>query len=753
MRYLISLTHLFRLLAVAFCTIAYNEASAQQNRAYLPTHDEVLQRYSRANATDSAVKNTVFKATVYPVWKPDGKGFLYRNILNKDSLAEYVYIDAENKTRGSAFSNAKMATALSAVSGTPVTADRLLLYDVSWLPDGKAIRFRYRSNYYEANLNTYTVKKSGQSSEQPQRRNRRAAWNALSPDGKWTAFIQDYNVYVRPANGGEPVKLSTTGTKQNPFAEWRWSPSGSFLIGFRSEPHEVKSVYYILTSLPNTTRGELRSQPYAQPGDELTKYEIHTFNLAQLKGQPVQDDNNYLEVPYLHWEKDGRHFIYEKAERGHQRYRILEADAQTGATRTLIDEKTKTFIYEQRIYMKHLPATDEIIWSSEKDGWRHLYLVDTKAGKIKNPITMGNWVVRGIDSVDEVKREVWFTASGCNNGEDPYHIHNYRIGFNGKNLVDLTPKQANHQVVFSKANRFYTDTYSTINTAPVIELHCAADGAKLMDLEQADISKLVATGIKLPEIFVAKARDGVTDCWGILCRPSNFDVQKKYPVIEYIYAGPHDSFVPKSFRAWSEMQSIAELGFMVVMLDGMGTANRSKAFHDVCWKNIADSGFPDRILWMKALAQKYPYVDTDRVGIFGTSAGGQSSTGALLFHPEFYDCAVSACGCHDNRVDKKWWNEQWMGYPVGPHYAEQSNVTNAHKLKGNLLLIVGEADTNVPPESTYRVVDALIKANKDFDLLTVPGMGHSDGGPYGRRKLRDFFVKHLMMVDPPERNR
>jgi dipeptidyl aminopeptidase/acylaminoacyl peptidase len=271
-------------------------------------------------------------------------------------------------------------------------------------------------------------------------------------------------------------------------------------------------------------------------------------------------------------------------------------------------------------------------------------------------------------------------------------------------------------------------------------------------LEEADLSQYKRSGVNPPEVFVAKGRDGKTDIWGIVSKPSDMDPTKKYPVLENIYAGPHDSFVPKNFTPYSEMQSLAELGFIVVMIDGMGTANRSKAFHDVCWKNIADAGFPDRILWIKALAQKYSFVDAERVGLYGTSAGGQSTLGALLFHPEFYKAGVSACGCHDNRVDKQWWNEQWMGYPVGKHYDEQSNVTNAAKLQGDLLLIVGEADTNVPPESTYRVVNALIKAQKSFEFLSVPGMGHSDGGVYGRMRKRDFFVKHLIGVEPPARN-
>ncbi|RYG23295.1 MAG: S9 family peptidase, partial [Chitinophagaceae bacterium] len=307
-------------------------------------------------------------------------------------------------------------------------------------------------------------------------------------------------------------------------------------------------------------------------------------------------------------------------------------------------------------------------------------------------------------------------------------------------------------ISYSPDKKYYLDTYSQINVPPVVELRNTDDGKKIAVVETADISAYTAAGFRLAEPFHAKGRDGVTDIWGVVFRPTKFDVNKSYPVIENIYAGPQDAFVPKSFMTGGEMQSLAELGFIVVQIDGMGTFNRSKSFHDVCWKNLADAGFADRILWIKALAAKYPYVNAAKVGLYGTSAGGQNSLGGLLFHPEFYKAAVSACGCHDNRVDKQWWNEQWMGYPVGKHYEEQSNVTNAAKLQGDLLLIVGEADTNVPPESTYRVADALIKAGKEFSFLAIPGMGHSDGGVYGRSKKRDFFVKSLLGVDPPHRN-
>ena len=477
-------------------------------------------------------------------------------------------------------------------------------------------------------------------------------------------------------------------------------------------------------------------------------FTLETKTAVKINAEPL----DFLNPSPQRWRAgDGRFFTYEITDRGHQRYRIIEVDAVTNTTRTVLDEKTNTFIYQQRSYIKYLPGNSQLVRTSEKDGWRHIYLVDLVSGK-EQAVTKGEWVVRGVDSIDAAKKEIWFTASGMNAGEDPYNIHYYRIGFDGKNLVSLTPAKGNHLVVFSKDKSFYTDTYSEVNIAPKTILGRTSDAKQLMQLEEADISLYKKTGVKPPEVFVAKGRDGKTEIWGIVSRPSDFDPNKKYPVLENIYAGPHDSFVPKNFTPYSEMQSLAELGFIVVMIDGMGTANRSKAFHDVCWQNIADAGFPDRVLWIKALAQKYPSVDTQRVGLYGTSAGGQSTLGALLFHPEFYKAGVSACGCHDNRVDKQWWNEQWMGYPVGKHYDDQSNVTNAAKLRGKLLLIVGEADMNVPPESTYRVADALIKAQKDFEFLSIPGMGHSDGGTYGRMRKRDFFVKNLIGVEPPGRN-
>jgi dipeptidyl aminopeptidase/acylaminoacyl peptidase len=360
--------------------------------------------------------------------------------------------------------------------------------------------------------------------------------------------------------------------------------------------------------------------------------------------------------------------------------------------------------------------------------------------------------VRGIDRIDEEQRQVWFSASGKNPGQDPYLVHYYRVNFDGTGLVALTEGDGNHSLQFSPERKFAIDTYSRVDRPPVHELRRMSDGGRVCRLEEADIAGLQAAGWAPPEVFVAKGRDGQTDIWGIISRPRGFDPGKKYPVIEDIYAGPQGSFVAKSFSPRRAFAALADRGFIVVKIDGMGTANRSKAFHDVCWRNLKDAGFEDRILWMKAAAARYPSMDLTRVGVCGVSAGGQNAAGAVLFHPEFYKVAVASCGCHDNRMDKASWNEQWMGYPVGPHYSECSNIDQARRLRGKLFLIVGEMDSNVPPESTLRFADALVKAGKDFDLLVVPGANHGAGGAYGLRRRDDFFVRHLLGQEPPDRN-
>ena len=601
---------------------------------------------------------------------------------------------------------------------------------------------------------------------QPQRpRLRRAGEGAnrpggrdTSPDGKWLALIKEHNLFIRPVGGGDEVQLSSDGTAGRAYGMFSWSPDSTSLAAFRIEPGEEREVYLVESSPRGGGRAVLHKRPYPLPGDRFTSYELNLFDVAGSKQSKPEVGPIDFGIPRLHWKREGHVFSYEKTDRGHQRFRLIEVDAQTGAARNLIDEQSQTFIWSAHMEGLNLRAvtwldkTNEIVHVSERDGWRHLYLIDAATGSVKNQITRGEWVVRGVDLIDEDLRQIWFRASGMNADQDPYFIQHFRINFDGTGLVALTAGDGNHAIQFSPDRKFVIDTYSRVDLPPTNAFRRTVDGSLVCELEQADVRELTERGWTPPEVFTAKGRDGKTDIWGIICRPRNFDPARKYPVIESIYAGPQGSYVPKSFSAERRFSSLTDLGFIVVQIDGMGTANRSKAFHDVCWHNLMDAGLPDRVLWHKAVAAKYPYYDISRVGIYGGSAGGQNSTGAVLFHPDFYKVAVSGCGCHDNRMDKASWNEQWMGYPVGPHYAECSNIDNAHRLRGRLMLIVGEMDNNVPTESTYRLADALIKAGKDFDLVVVPGAGHGMGGPYGQRRMNDFFVRHLLETEPPDRN-
>jgi dienelactone hydrolase len=586
-------------------------------------------------------------------------------------------------------------------------------------------------------------------------------------DGKWEALIQNYNVFLRPAGTNKPaMPLSFDGSEGNYYTlrSVAWSPDSKKLAAYHTRPGYDRQVHYIESSPVDQLQPKHSSILYRKPGDALDIAYPAVFEIESRKQTEIDHalfPNAYnLTTPV--WWKDSRGFTFEYNQRGHQVYRVIEVDARSGNSRALIDEHSPTFIYYNllgpglsagRRFRHDVNDGKEIIWASERDGWEHLYLYDGVTGKVKNQITKGEWIVRNVDRVDEEKHQVWFEASGVDTGKDPYFTHYFRINFDGTGLTRFTNADGNHTVSFSADRKYYVDTWSRVDLPPASQLRRTEDQKVVLDLETADASALLAAGFRYPEVFVAKGRDGKTDIWGTIVRPMDFDPTKKYPVIEQIYAGPQGSFVPKTFIPVSSTQALAELGFIVVQIDGMGTSNRSKLFHDVAWKNLGDAGFPDRILWHKAAAAKYPYYDISRVGIYGTSAGGQNSLGGVLFHPDFYKVVVTNSGCHDNRMDKMWWNEQWMGWPLGPQYAASSNVDNAHRLEGKALIIIGEMDSNVDPASSLQVIDALVKANKHFDMLFIPGQNHGVGALASQHYLQDYFVHHLLGVEPPDWNR
>ena len=577
----------------------------------------------------------------------------------------------------------------------------------------------------------------------------------VSPDGKRQAYIKNDNVYVSDRDGRHERALSNDGTAGNYYSSWlKWSPDGKYVCANKIRPAQKRYVYYVESSPKSQLQPILHQQEYAKPGDELRFKVPCIFNVET--GQAVIPSTELFDRQYdlygPEWKEDGKAVTFEYNERGHKAYRVLELDAETGKVRTLVEESSPTFVNYSRMFRHVLKGGKEMIWMSERDNWNHLYMIDLEKGKVARQITKGDWVVRRVLKVDEDNQVIYFTASGVNPKEDPYHVHYYKINMDGKQMTCLTPEEGNHSAVFNEDYTLWIDKYSTAEQAPVTVLRTTqGEKAEGRTLAQADLSKIKSAGWTAPEIFTAPGRDGVTPMWGIIQRPTNFDPQKKYPVIEYIYSGPGDAYTPKSFLPYNGyMTALAELGFIVVQLDAMGTSYRGKKFEEVCYKNLKDAGFPDRIQWIKAAAEKYPYMDSTRVGIYGCSAGGQEALAAVLFHPEFYKASYSSCGCHDNRMDKIWWNEQWMGYPVDSSYIACSNVENAHRLTRPLMLVVGEMDDNVDPASTMQVVDALIKANKDFELVVLPGVRHSMGESYGEHKRFDFFVKELMGVEPPK---
>ncbi len=754
-----------------------------------------LTDYQRAQ---SIQKLTVVNAPGPANWIGESRTFWYAKLVKGGT--QYMLVDADNETKAPAFDHPRLATAINTAAATKYTALTLpftparAATPLTFIDTQKSIQFQIANFLWKCTLTDYACTK-GAAIPGPQTGPRapdiemplepggpptdglefpqvgspntpraQTPSTSHSPDAKLEAIIQNFNIFLRTPDG-KSTALSTDGSEGNAYTtrSLAWSPNSQHLVAYKVRPGYDRQVHYIESSPTDQLQPKHTSITYRKPGDALDIATPTLFSIPDRKQLDI--DNALFPNPYSLslpiWWKDGRAFTFEYNQRGHQIYRVIEVIAQTGTARTLIDETTKSFFYYNlldatmsagRRYRTNINDGKEILWASERDGWEHLYLYDGLTGKVKNQITKGNWLVRNVEWVDDEARQIWFQAGGIIPAQDPYFTHLYRINFDGTGLTAFTESDATHTITFSKDHRYFVDTWSRVDLPTVSQLRRTWDNKIVLGLEQADPTALLTAGLRYPEVFVAKGRDGKTDIWGTIVRPINFNPETKYPVIEQIYAGPQGSFVPKTFGL-PATQALAELGFIVVQIDGMGTSNRSKAFHDVAFKNLGDAGFPDRILWHKAVAAKYPSYDISRVGIYGNSAGGQSSLGGALFHPDFYKVVVTNSGCHDNRMDKIWWNEQWMSWPIGPQYAASSNVDNAYRLEGRVLIIIPEMDSNVDPTSSLQVVNALVKANKHFDMLFIPGQNHGTGVLASQHYLQDYFVHHLLKVEPPDWNR
>jgi dipeptidyl aminopeptidase/acylaminoacyl peptidase len=743
-----------------------------------------LKDYQRAESfLPQNVAKLVVDGSVSPNWIGESGRFWYLKELQPDK--EFLVVDSAAGAQRAAFDHEKLAAALSAAAGKTYKGRSLPFDRFEFSEDEKSIRFNAEGTRWSCDLSGNRCESRGRAAEEPVfrgggRRGPRGDFGnrATSPDGQFEAFVRDNNLYVRAVATGQEIQLTTDGEDLFPYAiGWpnltdlvreatserdeppgpivSWSPDSTKIASFRLDLRSAPEVSALQISPPNRLLPIGYTYAYALPvSPQLPTARPIIFDIV--KRERIDVDVKPQQIfygggPRFQWFKDGSGIHFREIERGYQRIGLLAADAATGKVRTLIDERSDSYVESGSFWTELVNDGEEIIISSERDGWNHLYLYNGKTGQLKNQITKGEWVVRGIEYVDEKNRQIFFLANGREAGEDPYFRHLYRIGFDGNGLVNLTPENADHTVTLSPDQKVLVDTYSRVDTPPVSVLRSAADGSVKMKLMESDITKLKATGWRAPERFQAKARDGKTDIYGVLWRPTNLDESKKYPIVEYIYTGPHSSFAPTSFNTRHLCQSLVELGFLCLQVDGMGTNHRGKAFHLVSYKNLGDGGIDDHIAAMKQLASKYSYMDLTRVGVFGHSAGGYDSTHAMLTHPEFYKAAVSSAGNHDHRLDKVGWVEQWMGYPAGKHYVEQSNITMAPKLQGKLLLAVGDVDENVPPISTLKVATALVEANKDFDFFIVPNAPHGFGSnPYFVRRRWDHFVRHLLGVTPPD---
>lgn len=736
-------------------------------------------------------------AYITPKWIDDGDSFWYR-VKRRDGQ-EFMLVDATTGAQEQAFDHVRLAAALSQASGAYYVHSNLPFDTITLTNNGNAIRFKVDDVVWTCDLTSYKCTRT-EPDDEPK------ITELKSPDGKWAAYAKDHNLWVRGTSDDGQTALSHDGVpgqsygvpvmsplidaglaksdhNQYPIAELFpaaiWSPDSKKIISHRLDERGVGQ-YHLIQSVPldGSVRQRLHSFTYPLPGDEkITTAELVIFDVetrAQIAvdleplnvyslGSPLKRKPGKMASGSVWWSDDGERVYILKRGRGFFSLALFVVDARTGGARQIIEETSNTPIDP------HLTSAGEpnvrvvdgganVVWFSQRDGWGHLYLYDGKTGELKHQITSGDWAVADVLHVDDAQRMIYFTAVGREDGRDPYYAYLYRVPFDGGEPQLLTPDAADHLVKFSPFGRYFIDTYSTVDTAPTTELR-SAEGMLIAELERADIDLLLETGWRPPERFRAKARDGVTDVYGVIFRPSTFAPARAYPVLDYIYGGPQTNQAPVSFADISRgrrggnfwhAQALAELGFIVVMIDGLGMPFRSKAYHDVSYKNLGDAGLPDHITALEQLARRYPYLDLDRVGIFGHSGGGYASCRAMFTYPDFYKVAVSSSGNHDDPVYNPGWTERYMGYPVGDHYLSHSNRATAQNLKGKLLLVHGEMDENVHLVSTLVVVDALIKANKDFDLLVMPNRIHSLGNdPYFIRRRWDYFVRHLLGMEPP----
>ena len=702
-------------------------------------------------------------------WLDDGQ-FAYRD--HDPDGDRFLRVDAATGGVVPAFDHVKLARALGKAAGKPVQADKLPLR--SWSIDDRGhVALSAFDKAFRCDLSGRgeCVARTGEP-------------GVRSPDGMREAFVRDWNLWIRDLATGVETQLTTDGATDHGYATdnagWKhtdeailvWSPDSSKIATFRQDQRRTSEMVLVHA---NVGAPKVERWKYPFVGDEhVTMIErvivdVPGRRVVRLQMPPDQHRSTLCDDVScnggwedVQWAPDGRTLAFASTSRNHRDTWLRIADAATGAVRTVFDERVKTYFESGNgaVNWRYLPQSSEVLWFSERNGWGNLYLYDAASGKLKHAVTTGEGNVTEVLRVDPDTRMVWFRGVGREAGRNPYYQHFYKVSFDGGAPVLLTPEDADHKVELSPGGSWFIDTYSTTGTAPVTVLRSASDGSLVREVARGDISRLRAAGWVPPEPFTVKARDGRTDLYGLMFKPSNFDPARKYPIINYIYPGPQVGSVrSRSFLAsHGDNQALAELGFIVVAIDGMGTPWRSKAFHDAYFGDIGDNTLPDQVTGMRQLAARFAWIDLDRAGIWGHSGGGNATAGAMFRYPELFKVGIAESGNHDNRSYEDDWAEKWQGLPViakdgSSNYDDQANQNHAAKLQGHLLLIHGMLDDNVPPANTLLVVQALVEANKDFDLLLLPearhGYGSGEIGMYVTRRRWDYFVRHLLGAEPP----
>jgi dipeptidyl-peptidase-4 len=701
---------------------------------------------------------------VAPRWINNSSRFWYR--LAGFGTKQFVMVDPEKKTKGPAFDHEKLAAALNRAARRTYEPNNLPFDTIDFSKDERSISFDADQIRWSCSIQDYNCHRDTTPD----------VYEVRSPNGRWAAFVRNFNLFLRDTSTGQEMQLTRDGEKNWDYATpvpslatmvrqgtqepretpgVQWAPDSSKLVTYRLDSRNAGRFNSLQFVPPDQLRPKPYSYAYPLPGEALPTAQLIVFD--PLSGKRVNVQGQPLNVYYsgggarVTWYKDSKRFYYLWVERGYKAGGVHEVNAETGEQRALMEERAEPHVDTYNADYSVIGDGADVLWASDRDGWLHVYLYNGKTGQVVNQVTKGNWAVSNIVHVDEPTKTIYFAANGREAGEDPYLTHLYRIRYDGTGLEPLTPESANHNVSISPDGKYFVDNISRVDMPTKSVLRLASNGSTVIPLEESDISGLTKLGWKFPEPFKGKTADGATDIYGLIWRPTNFDTTRTYPVIEYTYTGPHSHFVPKAFNgALGTMQSMAELGFIVVMMDGRGTTGRSRDFHNFSYRNLGGA-FEDHVSLIKQMAAKYPYMDLARVGIYGTSAGGYGSAHAMLVYPEFYKVCVSTSGDHDPRLDKAVWNEAFQGYPVDESYVNDSNVTMASHLQGHLLIEHGDIDDNVNPVETMRFADALMKANKDFDMLFVPNMAHGEGANlYLVRRRWDYFVKYLLGVTPPK---